>query len=160
MNISNTASIITIDHQKIREWIEKYKGKPAFITCPGGCQEIQGLRIDFEDKEDEKYLTSARKSKVVNWSAFFKEFERLNLAFIYNPTLRRNPDMLYRFIKRENVTELEETPNPKTVPPPFVHYQASLGIFQNGSVETPVSAYEMFLSTETPATSSPSRYRF
>lgn len=94
---------ITTNHQEIKQWAQKYGGKPQVIDDPQALSDIPGVRIDFPGKIDD-FLLSETKVRDVSWEEFFKKFEENQLAFIYIPEFNpENPKALYtsyKFIKR------------------------------------------------------------
>ena len=94
-----TASDVTTDHEKIREWAEARKGRPATVkgtasdskktnsggkgTSSGAKKDDRGgeepgiLRIDFPGYSGEQTLEE------ISWDEFFQKFEEANLAFLY-----------------------------------------------------------------------------
>jgi glutathione synthase/RimK-type ligase-like ATP-grasp enzyme len=67
----------TTDHEEIRRWVEEHGGKPAIVK---GTEDPEGggvLRIDFPGGTGEDKLPH------VPWEQWFEEFERENLAFLY-----------------------------------------------------------------------------
>lgn len=100
-----TSYRVTTDTAEIKNWVESHEGTPAVIG--EGSEEM--VRIDFPGKEDERELSKAKRSREVSWDDFFKVFEDKELAFIYYPNKDVNdPTFSYRFIKRQNVEELEK----------------------------------------------------
>lgn len=67
----------TIDHKKIREWVEERGGKPAAVRGTGSGDDPGVLRIDFPGYTGEESL------RQITWEQFFAKFEREGLAFLY-----------------------------------------------------------------------------
>ena len=94
----------TTDREVIKDWVVKHGGLPAMI----GEGKDATVRVDFPGREDERDLSKMRKSKEVSFDEFFKIFDKKKLAFVYYPKDHIDEEALsYRFIKRENVDELE-----------------------------------------------------
>jgi hypothetical protein len=64
------------DHQEIKRWVEAHGGRPARIKRTRGSGYL--LRIHFPDY-------SAGPLEEISWEEFFQEFEKNNLAFLYQP---------------------------------------------------------------------------
>lgn len=75
-------AVTTIDHDKIRRWVESNNGRPACIAGTGGDGDIGMLRIDFD--EPEKNL------KEISWEQWFEAFEKNRLALLHSTTSRFN----------------------------------------------------------------------
>lgn len=67
----------TVDHQKIRSWVEERGGKPASVKGTGSGDDPGVLRIDFPGYSSEDTLQQ------ISWEAFFDKFESEGLAFLY-----------------------------------------------------------------------------
>lgn len=67
----------TIDHKKIRQWVEERGGKPAAVKQTGSQDDPGILRIDFPGYSGEETL------EPISWDEFFEKFEESNLAFLY-----------------------------------------------------------------------------
>ena len=65
----------TIDHDTIRAWVESRGGIPARVKGTRGPGDL--LRIDFPGFGEEGSLEQ------ISWDEFFEEFERNDLAFLY-----------------------------------------------------------------------------
>jgi glutathione synthase/RimK-type ligase-like ATP-grasp enzyme len=67
----------TTDHDEIRRWVEEHDGAPAIVK---GTEDSKGggvLRVDFPGGAGEDTLEH------VDWERWFEEFERNDLAFLY-----------------------------------------------------------------------------
>lgn len=71
MTTRTVAAQVTISHDRIREWAEARKGKPARVEGTGDV-----LRIDFGEGSSERL-------EAISWEEFFERFEAENLAFLY-----------------------------------------------------------------------------
>ena len=68
---------VTIDHQKIKSWVEERGGRPAAVIATGDGDDPGVLRIDFPDYTGEELL------REITWEEFFNKFEEEGLAFLY-----------------------------------------------------------------------------
>jgi hypothetical protein len=83
-------AVTTIDHEEIRRWAEKRKGKPARVKSsrPGGV-----LRIDFGKPEVEL--------EEISWDKFFEIFDDNELAFLHqDETSSGGTSRFNKFVKR------------------------------------------------------------
>jgi uncharacterized protein involved in high-affinity Fe2+ transport len=86
----------TVNHDEIKEWVEKRDGFPATVEGTGTDDEPGILRISYPDYSDEQNL------KRISWEAFFKKFDEENLAFLYQEQLASGETSRFsRFIGRE-----------------------------------------------------------
>lgn len=67
----------TVDHDKIKRWVEERGGKPASVKGTGNGDDPGVLRIDFPGYSGEDTL------EPISWEKFFDKFESEKLAFIY-----------------------------------------------------------------------------
>jgi len=66
----------TTDHDEIREWVEKRKGRPSRVKGTVAKGEEGGiLRIDFGEPEESL--------EEISWQEFFQIFDDRELAFLY-----------------------------------------------------------------------------
>ncbi|MBS3168012.1 hypothetical protein J4216_02730 [Candidatus Woesearchaeota archaeon] len=83
----------TIDHEEIKKWIEKRKGKPAKFREIG--KDIDLLTINFPDVPEAAI-------EDISWEEFFNNFEENNLAFLYQEETKEGGiSKFFKFIKRE-----------------------------------------------------------
>jgi hypothetical protein len=81
----------TTDHDEIRQWAEKRKGRPSVIRTgkEGGI-----LRFDFGDKEED--------FEEVEWDEFFKIFDENKLAFLHqDKTADGELSRFNKFVERD-----------------------------------------------------------
>ena len=72
----------TTDHDTIRKWAEKHKGKPAAVRATHGKNDTGIIRIMFpKDKHSEHDALVE-----ISWDEFFDEFEQKKLALIFEPS--------------------------------------------------------------------------
>lgn len=69
-----SASEVTQDHQKIKNWITQHGGKPAVVEGTQG-DGAGVLRVKFDDNQDDL--------AELDWQDFFATFDESNLAFLY-----------------------------------------------------------------------------
>ena len=90
----------TIDHGEIKEWVDRYHGKPQILDHEGALADAIGLRIGFSNSTN--FLGETNTPQDIAWEEFFRRFEEQQLAFEYNDTNEVfDPSLAYRFIKRE-----------------------------------------------------------
>jgi hypothetical protein len=90
-------SKVTTDHETIRHWVEERDGKPARVKGTGGGDDAGLLRIKFSDDED---------LEEIPWDEFFEEFEKSNLAFLYQDvTAEGGTSRFFKFIDRSRVED-------------------------------------------------------
>ncbi|MCL4398082.1 hypothetical protein M1403_03620 [Patescibacteria group bacterium] len=95
---------ITVDHQEIAAWAQKFNGRPQRIGENG----YSSIRIDFPGHGDDTFFSSDKRPVNISWDEFFRIFEEQHLAFIHEDKDVFDPSLAYHFIKRENAFE-EET---------------------------------------------------
>jgi len=84
-----TESVITTDHDEIRQWVEQRDGHPAKVDVSG---DGGILRIDFGEPEDT--LTE------ISWEEFFEIFEDRKLAFLHQDKKSDGQSRFNKFISR------------------------------------------------------------
>lgn len=96
------AANITIDHDEIRRWVEERGGFPAKVKGAKGPADL--LRIDFPG-----YAGSETLEKIP-WEEFFDQFEKNDLAFLYQEEVGGETSRFNKLVARERVEEeLPET---------------------------------------------------
>ncbi len=65
----------TIDHETVRQWVERRDGHPAAVA-PDAPEEAGLLRILFPGDDDEHV-------ERLDWETFFERFEDQELALVY-----------------------------------------------------------------------------
>lgn len=70
-----TEAKTTLDHDKIRRWVEARGGRPARVKGTGSARDAGLLRIDFGDPDEGL--------EAISWDAFFAQFETSELRFLY-----------------------------------------------------------------------------
>ena len=92
----------TIDHLEIREWAERQGGKPQVFDNPAAGSDPVGLRIDFAEGQDDRFVPEGNPPRDVSWEEFFDLFEQLSLVFVYEDGREvADKSMLYQFARRE-----------------------------------------------------------
>ena len=71
--------MVTIEHDKIKSWITKHKGKPEVIDDPSANGDMVGIRVEFPQEVD-NYLKK-EEIQETTWEQFFEIFESQQLAF-------------------------------------------------------------------------------
>lgn len=95
----------TIDHEEIKSWANNHHGRPEVFVTPGVGNPEPGIRINFPGKEDDVFLGDNTDNHEASWDEFFKQFENMELAFLYDPNAddRQDLSMSYLFIKRDAI---------------------------------------------------------
>jgi len=70
------SSRTTTDHEEIKRWVEKRKGKPAHVKDTGKEGDEGILRIDFPPNDSDRL-------EELSWEEFFRKFDESDLAFLY-----------------------------------------------------------------------------
>jgi hypothetical protein len=98
----------TIDHDTIKNWVNKWGGTPAI----GGSTEDQSgkgiLRINFGNLYD---------GEPISWDEFFDIFEADRLVFRYSDeVIKGNEELAFSFVDRDKTPPLtdDETVLPET----------------------------------------------
>jgi hypothetical protein len=73
----NDTTLVTTDHDLIRRWAEERGAHPARVKGTGSRDDPGILRLDFPDDGPDPNL------EPIPWEQWFNEFDRRNLAFIY-----------------------------------------------------------------------------
>ncbi|MGR3495132.1 hypothetical protein [Citreimonas sp.] len=69
----------TTDHHTIRDWAEAKGGKPAAVDRTHSDDDVGIIRIMFPDAPNSEHEALDE----ISWDAFFEEFEKKNLALLY-----------------------------------------------------------------------------
>jgi histone H1-like nucleoprotein HC2 len=69
----------TVDHDKIRDWVESRNGHPARVKSTGGGNDPGILRIDYPGYSGGDTLEH------IGWDEWFDAFDANNLAFLFQP---------------------------------------------------------------------------
>lgn len=85
----------TIDHDEIRQWIEKREGTPAKVK---GTDDRDGegiLRVDFAEPDE--------KLEPIEWTEFFATFDDRKLAFLHQEkTADGKLSRFFKFVRRDS----------------------------------------------------------
>lgn len=88
----------TLNHSKIRRWMEYRGGQPAHVKGIEDGLDSGGLYVKFENQEP------ALDIEDITWEKFFRIFKKNDLAFVF---ISKNPSgslsYFYRFSDRRNV---------------------------------------------------------
>lgn len=95
------AAEATVDHDRIRDWVEARHGHPARVKDTGDGDDVGLLRIDFPGYSGEESLEE------ISWSEFFSKFEAKNLAFLYQNSIDDDTSRFFKLVDRDSV-EYEE----------------------------------------------------
>ena len=96
-----SAAESTTDHDVIKQWIEKRKGRPSVVRATEGDTEgtdhVEGiLRVDFRDPDDAL--------DDIDWNEFFRIFDESNLAFLHqDKTADGHVSRFNKFVSRDTV---------------------------------------------------------
>ena len=71
----------TTDHDTIRKWAEKHKGKPAAVERTHSDEDVGIIRIMFPEAPHSEHDALTE----ISWEEFFEEFEKKELALLYEP---------------------------------------------------------------------------
>ena len=71
----------TTDHETIRTWAEKHGGKPAAARRTHQGDDVGIIRIMFPQAPQSEHEDLVE----IAWGEFFEEFEKRNLALVYDP---------------------------------------------------------------------------
>jgi hypothetical protein len=75
---ASSGSIVTTDHDEIREWAEERGARPACVKGTGHkTGDVGMIRLDFPGYSGEESL------QPITWEEFFKAFEENELALVY-----------------------------------------------------------------------------
>lgn len=100
----------TIDHQEIREWVEKHRAYPAVVAGSGDDEADAELTLSFADPD--------KNAVHISWEEFFGMFETQHLRFRYSDPKDHGegPDWAYSFESREvTVDKEDETQLPEDI---------------------------------------------
>ena len=89
----------TTNHEEIRKWVEERGGHPAKVKGTERAGESGGglLRIDYPGYSGEETLEE------ITWEQFFDQFEKNNLAFLYQDKLESGETSRFsKLIDRES----------------------------------------------------------
>ncbi|MFN4141886.1 hypothetical protein [Aestuariivirga sp.] len=72
----------TTDHETIRKWAEKHKGRPAAVDATHDGKDVGIIRIMFPKAPNSEHDALVE----ISWEEFFEEFEKKKLALLYEPS--------------------------------------------------------------------------
>lgn len=67
----------SVDHDEIRQWVEKNEGSPACVRSTGDADDPGILRFDFPGGAGEDALQH------ISWEDWFDKFDAERLALLY-----------------------------------------------------------------------------
>lgn len=70
---------VTTDHNTIRKWAEKNRGKPAAVKRTHQEGDVGIIRIMFPDRPQSEHEALEE----ISWEEFFRQFENSKLALLY-----------------------------------------------------------------------------
>ena len=86
----------TTNHDEIRKWVEKRKGRPATVKSTERHGEAGLLRINFPGYSGEDSLEE------ISWDDFFKKFDEKKLAFLYqDKTADGSESRFFKLVNRD-----------------------------------------------------------
>lgn len=93
----------TVDHDEIRRWVESRGGAPARVKKTGrrggaAARDPGILRVDFPGFSGEKTLEH------IGWDEWFDAFEKNQLAFLYQDSVRGRDSRSSKLVARKNAT--------------------------------------------------------
>lgn len=91
---------ITTNHTEIKNWIEKNGGRPQKVYNANALSDKPGIKIKFSNENSR--FSSKVKAKDVPWEEFFKDFEKMHLAFVYD---KSNRAKTFMFLPRDPARE-------------------------------------------------------
>ncbi len=84
---------LTTDKEKIKQWIQTYKGWPAIKLMETADSIETVLAIVFPGGEGDHVI------RRLSWEEFFQKFDQLKLVFLYEEaTGNQKPDLCYAFV--------------------------------------------------------------
>jgi len=93
-------SKVTIDHQRIKQWVEERDGTPARVKDSNRGNSSGVLRIDYPGYAGEDTL------ETITWEEFFVGFEENNLAFLYQDETRDGSESRFsKLIQRDSTKD-------------------------------------------------------
>ena len=70
----------TVDHDEIKTWAEKHKGKPAAVDRTHNKGDVGIIRLMFPSSKQSEHEHLVE----IDWDEFFEKFEESKLALIYD----------------------------------------------------------------------------
>ena len=93
---------LTINHDEIRQWVEKRGGKPAHVKATGENGDPGILRLEFPGTPNSK----DESLEPISWDEWFKKFDEQNLAFVYQErTADGQLSYFNKLVSRESVKD-------------------------------------------------------
>jgi hypothetical protein len=86
----------TIDHDRIRQWVEERGGSPAAVKATEKGEDPGLLRINFPG------YSGAGQLEDISWEDFFQKFDEKNLEFLFQDETRDGKtSRFWKFVTRE-----------------------------------------------------------
>jgi hypothetical protein len=90
-------SLVTTDHERIKQWVEQRGGSPARVKDTDKGKSSGVLRIDYPGYAGEDTL------ETITWEEFLEAFEENNLAFLYQEETKDGSESRFsKLIARES----------------------------------------------------------
>ena len=89
----------TTDHDTIRKWADSHGGKPAAVDSTHSEDDVGIVRIMFPDATQSEHDNLVE----ISWEEFFREFEKRELALLYDPDGRFS-----KIVGRDTVEQREQ----------------------------------------------------
>ncbi len=86
----------TTDHETIKQWAHRHKGKPAAVKSTHKGDDAGIIRIMFPNSKHSEHEDLVE----ISWEEFFREFDERKLALIYEPH-----SMFSKLVSRDSVAE-------------------------------------------------------
>ncbi len=87
---------ITTDHETIKQWAHRHKGKPAAVKTTHKGDDVGIVRVMFPKSKHSEHEDLVE----ISWHEFFKEFDERKLALVYEPH-----SMFSKILSRDSVEE-------------------------------------------------------
>lgn len=89
----------TTDHDTIRKWADSHGGKPAAVDSTHSGDDVGIVRIMFPGAAQSEHDNLVE----ISWEEFFREFEKRDLALLYDPDGRFS-----KIVGRDTVEQREK----------------------------------------------------
>jgi len=85
----------TTDHDEIRQWVQEHDGTPVSVRGTEGDDPAGVLRIEFP------HGTGGERLEHISWDDWFEQFDRNELAFLYQEHKSSGEDStFFKLVKR------------------------------------------------------------
>jgi hypothetical protein len=89
----------TTDHDTVRRWVESKGGKPAAVDRTHQAGDVGIIRIMFPKAPQSEHDDLVE----ISWEEFFEEFEKRELALLYDPN-----SMFNKIVGRDTAERREQ----------------------------------------------------